>query len=208
MKPAPTKQIQINQHLDQIAKVDVDVKRGLEVLGYPAPRVRPPGFETLLSTVVGQQISTEAANAVMFRVQQLLPEMKAGCLLQLPIGALRQAGLSGRKVEYAEGLARAMMEGRFNPASLTDLNDQLAIESITSLRGFGPWSAEIYLMFCLDRPDVFPAADLALQVALQKLKGLQQRPTPEQARALIQHWAPWHSFGSLFLWHYYRGEPT
>ena len=76
------------------------------------------------------------------------------------------------------------------------------------MRGFGDWSAEIYLMFSLQRSDIFPANDLALQVALQKLKGLAERPGDKQARELIEHWAPWRSAGSLFLWHFYRGAPT
>ena len=93
------------------ANVDGDVKNALAVFGYPAPRIRPAGFETFLSTIVGQQISTEAAKAIMGRIHQLLPNMQAHKLLELPEGALREAGLSGRKVEYAEGLAKAIDEG-------------------------------------------------------------------------------------------------
>ncbi|MDP1466131.1 hypothetical protein Q6331_31010, partial [Klebsiella pneumoniae] len=72
----------------------------------------------------------------------------------------------------------------------------------------GRWSAEIYLMFSLKRSDIFPADDLALLFALGRLKGLSARPTPKQARDLVEHWSPWRSVGSLFLWHYYRGAPT
>jgi DNA-3-methyladenine glycosylase II len=88
------------------------------------------------------------------------------------------------------------------------MDDATAIQAITALRGFGRWSAEIYLMFSLKRADIFPADDLALRVALGRLKGLEQRPTPGQARALVEHWAPWRSVGALFLWHYYRGAPA
>jgi DNA-3-methyladenine glycosylase II len=88
------------------------------------------------------------------------------------------------------------------------MDDAQAIRSITALRGFGDWSAEIYLMFSLQRSDIFPANDLALQIALQRLKGLEQRPDEKQTRSLIEHWSPWRSAGSLFLWHYYRGAPT
>ncbi len=109
---------------------------------------------------------------------------------------------------HTEKLAQAMAEGSFDPSQLETMDDPMAIKAITSLRGFGPWSAEIYLMFSLQRSDIFPADDLALQVALQRLKGLAQRPTPKQAHALIEHWSPWRSAGSLFLWHYYRGAPT
>lgn len=201
-------QAQLNSDINQIAKLDKDVKDVLGTFGYPAPRVRPQGFDTFLSTIVGQQISTEAAAAIMSRIRRILPELTEQALLDLPAGALREAGLSGRKVEYAQGLASEIIKGNFDIQGLTGLSDEAAIESIASIRGFGAWSAEIYLMFCLQRRDIFPSADLALQVSLQKLKKLEHRPSPLQARKLIEHWSPYRSAGSLFLWHYYRGAPT
>jgi len=205
---AKLNQQKIIDDLNKIAEVDGDVKKALPIFGYPAPRIRPAGFETFLSTIVGQQISTGAAKAIMGRIQLLLPIMRAHNLLELPEGALRHAGLSGRKVEYAEGLAKAIVEGTLDVEGLSDQSDKEAIRSITALRGFGEWSAEIYLMFSLRRSDIFPANDLALQVALQKLKGLENRPGDKQAREIIAHWSPWRSAGSLFLWHFYRGAPT
>ena len=201
-------QKQVISDIDNIARIDVDVKRAVGAIGYPRPRIRAQGFETFFSTIVSQQISTEAAAAIMQRVRKLLPRINASSLLDLPENALREAGLSMRKVEYAQGLAQAILDGVFVPGDLPALKNYEAVKAITTLRGFGVWSAEIYLMFSLQRNDVFPADDLALQVALQRLKGLAQRPTPKQARALIEHWSPWRSAGSLFLWHYYRGAPV
>ena len=201
-------QEKIIDDLNAIAQIDIEVKQALAIYGYPAPRIRPAGFETFLSTIVGQQISTEAAAAIMGRIRGLLPDMRAQRLLELPDGALRQAGLSGRKVEYAQGLATAIADGELDVDALAEQSDVEAIGAITALRGFGVWSAEIYLMFSLKRRDIFPANDLALQVALQKLKGLEQRPSEKQAREVIAHWSPWRSAGSLFLWHFYRGAPT
>jgi DNA-3-methyladenine glycosylase II len=201
-------QAKIRRHLDKLAQMDVDLRRGLEQVRYPKPRIRAPGFETLLSTIVSQQISTEAAAAVMRRVRELLPRMEAGELLKLPPGALRAAGLSLRKVEYVEGLAQAMAQGRFDPSRLAAMDDQAAIDAITELRGFGAWSAEIYLMFSLQRSDIFPAGDLALRIALQKLTGIESPLDDKQARALVEPWSPYRSAGSLFLWHYYRGAPA
>ncbi len=201
-------QKQVIIDLDNIAGIDPDVGKAVGSLGYPKPRVRDQGFETFFSIIVGQQISTAAAAAIMLRVRDLLPRLEALSLLNLPEGALREAGLSLRKVEYAQGLANAILDGGFNPGDLPAMKDEAAIKAITALRGFGLWSAEIYLMFCLQRGDIFPADDLALQVALMRLKGLEQRPTAKQARALIEHWSPWRSAGSLFLWHYFLGAPT
>lgn len=201
-------QEQVINDVDSIARVDAEVARALGAIGYPQPRIRAQGFETFFSTMVSQQISTEAAAAIMQRVRKLLPRLDALSLLKLPEGVLREAGLSMRKVEYAQGLARAILDGDFVPGDLAAMENDEVIKAIMALRGFGVWSAEIYLMFSLRRKDIFPADDLALQVSLQRLKGLAQRPTPKQARALIEHWSPWRSAGSLFLWHYYRGAPT
>ena len=201
-------QKQVINDIDRIARVDADVEQAVVNFGYPQPRIRAQGFETFFTTIVGQQISVEAAAAIMQRVRDLLPRLDASSVLKLPEGALRQAGLSMRKVEYAQGLAHAILDGVFNPHDLPALQDEDAVRAITALRGFGVWSAEIYLMFSLQRRDIFPADDLALQVALQRLKGLDERPKEKQARELIRHWSPWRSAGSLFLWHYYRGAPT
>jgi DNA-3-methyladenine glycosylase II len=201
-------QARIKRHLNKLAQIDSDLERGLEQVRYPKPRIRAAGFETLLSAIVSQQISTAAAAAIQQRLRVLLPEMEAEAVLQLPVGALREAGLSQRKVEYAEGLARAMVEGRFDPSMLEAMDDQAAIAAITALRGFGSWSAEIYLMFSLQRSDIFPAGDLALRIALQKLKGIDRPLSEKQARDLVAYWSPYRSAGSLFLWHYYRGAPT
>jgi DNA-3-methyladenine glycosylase II len=198
----------IKQALDELASKDNDVATGLKLVGYPPPRIRPIGFETLFSIIVSQQLSTHAAAAIMGRAKELLPELKPQAVIDLPEGALRKIGLSHRKVEYATGLSEAILNGSFNPEKLEQLDNEAVKNEIIALKGFGPWSAEIYLMFSLQRQDIFPSGDLALLVALQKLKGLNEKPTPQQAQKLIEHWSPWRTTGSLFLWHYYHGAPT
>ncbi len=193
--------------MSALAGVDEDVARALDAIGPPPPRLRPQGFETFLSTIVSQQISKAAAAVIMGRVVKLLPAVSPQALLSVEDQLLRTAGLSLRKVEYAKGLAEAVVSGRFDIDGLAAMSDAEAIAAITALRGFGRWSAEIYLMFSLQRQDIFPADDLALQVALGRLKQLPNKPTAKAARDLIEHWSPWRSVGSLFLWHYYRGAP-
>lgn len=197
----------IEHAMQALAKADPDIARALPLVGAPSPRVRDKGFATFFSTIVSQQLSTGAARAIMGRVNTLLPELHAKAVMDIEGQALRDAGLSWRKVEYAKGLAEAELAGTFSADGLGDLSDEEVIATITQLRGFGRWSAEIYLMFSLKRPDVFPADDLALRVALGRLKGLDDKPTPKQARQMIEHWAPRRSVGSLFLWHYYQGAP-
>ena len=197
----------IEQGMQALADRDRDLAQALGQLGPPPPRIRPAGFETFLATIVSQQISTSAARAILNRVVALLPERSAAALLMVEDEALRAAGLSYRKVDYIKGLARAIVESRFDVDGLTAMSDEQAVAAITALRGFGRWSAEIYLMFSLGRQDIFPADDLALQVALGRLKNLDRKPTPRAARDLVAHWGPWRSVGALFLWHYYQGAP-
>lgn len=198
----------IKKGLDTIAKNDRDVKKALAKFGYPQPRIKPAGLETLVNIIVSQQLSTKAAAAIMQRVRDLLPVMEPAAVLKCPKNSLRAAGLSERKVEYLKGLAKAIQSDELNVEGLKKQDDATAIASISNLYGFGVWSAEIYLMFSLRRKDIFPSNDLALQVALQKLKRLDAKPTPKVARELVAHWAPYRSIGSLFLWHYYQGAPT
>jgi len=191
----------IKTALDALARVDSDVASILITTGYPAPRIRPAGFETFLNTIVSQQISTKAAATIWQRVCDLMTNITPNGLLALDGKQLREAGLSQRKMEYAQGLAKAIVSGQFSHDALAKLDDEQAIEEIIRLRGFGRWSAEIYLIFSLQREDVLPADDLILLTSLQRLKGLSERPTPEVARKSIEHWKPYRSAGSLFLWH-------
>lgn len=204
----PMNHTHIKKALRELSLLDPHIAAAVELVGTPKPRIRPAGFTTLFNTIVSQQISTEAAAAIIKRVHTLVPDLTAKAILNKSDNELRAAGLSYRKIEYAKGLARAIEDQSFPVNRLDKLTDGEAIQEITALRGFGRWSAEIYLMFSLKRRDIFPADDLALQIALQKLKGLSERPTAKQARQLTEHWSPYRSVGSLFLWHYYRGAPN
>ena len=202
------KQSELEAALRELAEQDAQLRDALDVVGMPGSRVRDAGLETLVSIVVSQQISTEAAAAIMNRLRTLLPSMTAQALLDCDAASLRQAGLSVRKVEYCQSLASAVANGSLPVDQLSLMGDEEVIKTITALRGFGRWSAEIYLMFSLGRTDIFPADDLALQIALGRLKQLDNRPTARQCREITETWAPWRSAGAIFLWHYYRGAPT
>lgn len=196
-------QSSINRALNQIATKDLDIKHAIKIWGYPKPRSQAAGFETFVNTIISQQLSAKAAQSIASKVTACLDEMTPECILRKRSSTLRKAGLSERKILYIKGLAKAILSGEFNPDELTSMSDKDAIQAITRLHGFGEWSAEIYLLFSLKRKDIFPANDLAIQIALAKLKGLTQKPSPKLARELVAHWAPRRSAGSLFLWHYY-----
>jgi len=179
-------------------------KKAFIELGMLEARMRSSGFEAFLSTIISQQLSTKVATVIMERVLCLMEEVTPEEFIKIPAQSLREAGISSRKIEYTQGLARAALDGSFDIDGLKSLRDDEAIKAITNLRGLGRWSAEIYMMFSLGRMDVFPADDLGILVGLQLLKELDRRPTPKQAREMVEHWTPWRSIGAIFLWHYYH----
>jgi len=192
------------QAIDQLASIDPDIAATLTRIGYPIPRLRPPGFATLLRIMVGQQVSTKAAAAIWGRLETACdngptPER----LLALNDDDLRTVGLSGRKMEYGRGLANALLDGTFNLDELADLQDEEAISKLCKLRGFGRWSAEIYLLFALSRADSWPADDLAVQIGMQRLKGLETRPDRKTMEALAEPWRPLRGCAAILLWHVY-----
>jgi DNA-3-methyladenine glycosylase II len=193
--------------LEQTAARDPDVAAGLELVGLPPPRLSPPGFGTLLNTIISQQISKQAAGAIRGRIEALNPTGRAEGFAALSDDALRGAGLSRPKIAYARGLADAVVTGALDLDAVARLPDSEAVSAIMSLKGFGRWSAEIYCMFALRREDLFPGEDIALQEAMRRLKDLEARPTAKAARALAEAWSPARSAMAVFLWHYYRGAP-
>ena len=190
--------------LAALAGQDADVARAIARVGHPAPRRRPPGFATLLRIITAQQISTKAAAAIEGRLEAAMgATADPAAYLALDDVTLRACGLSARKVVYGRALAGAIAEGRLALAGFDAVSDDAVIEALTALPGFGRWSAEIYLLFALDRLDVLPADDLALQIGFQRLKRLPARPKAKSFRAMTEGWAPWRGAGAILLWHYY-----
>ena len=174
-------------------------------------RRRDAGFPGLLHSLCGQMISNQAATASWGRLSGLPGALSPDGLLMLSDDALRQAGLSRPKLRHARALAEAFAEGRLSAEALAALSDEAAVAAIAAIPGFGPWTAEVHLLFGLDRPDIFPAGDLALAASLAGLRGLQERPSPQQVRELARAWRPWRSMAARLLWHYWRhvtGRPA
>ena len=185
---------------------------GIEAAAGPLPwRVRPPGFPSLLQAIVAQQISNQAATAIWRRVQAVSGALEPRRLLALADEPLIAAGLSRPKVVHARALASAFLEGRLSDASLAALPDEAAMAAITAVRGLGPWTAEVYLLFALQRPDVFPAGDIAVAGAAAHLLGLPARPGPVALRQLAEAWRPNRALAARLLWHHWRhitGRPS
>ena len=202
--PLPLDADRLRAMLDTLAAGDPDLRRALARVGYPASRQRDPGFATLLRIILAQQVSTASAAAIWRKLEAALQgEVTPARLLALDDVALRAAGFSARKAQYARGLCAGVTTGALDIAGLALLEEEAAIGTLVALRGFGRWSAEIYLLFALGRADVFPADDLAIQIAIQRLRGLPARPGGKLARELAEPWRPYRGAAAVFLWHYY-----
>ena len=119
----------------------------------------------------------------------------------------RAAGLSRQKIAYARGLSEAVLDGQLDPAALARLPDEEVIAQITALKGFGRWSAEMFLLFSLGRPDVWPADDLGIQAGLHKLRNMRARPDRDKTERIGRRWRPWRGAAAIFVWHYYSNAP-
>ena len=164
---------------------------------------RPPdAYGALLRAIVGQQLSTKAARTIYLRVVALFdgttpsPEQ----LLEADEAALRGAGLSGRKVEYVRDLAQHVLDGELELDRLGELEDERVIEEIVAVRGLGQWTAEMFMLFHLERPDVLSGGDLGIRKAVQNEYELAEMPAPAQVLEIGEPWRPHRSLASLYLW--------
>jgi DNA-3-methyladenine glycosylase II len=173
--------------------------------GVPAPRPVDNHLASLLRIVVEQLISLKAAAAIWQRMEQKLSPFAADQILACGEEGLRHLGLTAAKARCCLGLAQAVSTGELNLAVLSALPDEEARSLLLGQRGIGPWTADIYLMTALQRCDVWPAADLALQVAAQSLFEMEQRPDVKAMQTLADDWRPWRSVAALLLWSHYRG---
>ncbi len=194
--------------LDQVAKNDKDIRAALKVVGYPKERRSGrPSYQHLLRIIVGQQVSVKAAAAIYGRVEAALGTVAPEIFLKQSDEELRALGLSRQKVTYGRGLSEAVLEGRLAPAGLARHSDEKVMKELTALKGFGRWSAEMFLMFSLGRPDIWPADDLAVQEAVKRLKGLKARPRQKEMDVIAEPWRPHRGAVAVFLWHFYSNAP-
>jgi DNA-3-methyladenine glycosylase II len=168
----------------------------------PESRTRHP-FAALVRAVVSQQLSGKAAATIHDRVVALvggIDQLQPATLLGVDAGALRGAGLSRQKISYLQDLSAHVLDGRLNLDALEDLTDEDVVAAITAVKGFGRWSAEMFLMFRLNRPDVFPVADLGIVKGIQTLVGMKRRPAPRTMQRIAESWRPYRSVAAWYLW--------
>lgn len=197
---------QLHASLTALARIEPAFARGIERVGLPDARISEPGYATLLRTIVGQQVSIHAARAVWNRLGEALVDIADPARLTAASDEdLRAAGLSRQKTGYARSLAGLVGSGELDLAHLSP-DDEQAIADLTRIKGIGRWSAEIYLLFAEGRPDIWPAGDLAVQIEIGRLLGLDERPSEKQTRELADRWRPHRGAAAIFAWHHYKSD--
>ena len=154
----------------------------------------------LVRALVSQQLSTKAADTIHKRVLQLMPSLSAENILRVSPADLRAAGLSNQKVAYLRDLAERVVDGRLDLSSLPDKSDEEVIEAIMAVKGFGRWSAQMFLMFCLHRPDVLPTGDLGIVKGMQGVLGMKRRPAVRTMERAAQAWQPYRTIACWYVW--------
>ena len=190
--------------MEALAGRDGDFAAAYEVCGLPPVRDGRPGFAGLLSIICAQQVSVHATRAILGRIRKSIRPLTPKNYMTFDAGALRALGLSAQKAKYSRALAEDLLARRLDLKALARMDDHEAIAHITRVKGLGEWSAHMYLMFALNRPDIWPVGDLAVCLAAQKLKRWRKRPTPERMIRLGKPLSPHRSAAARFLWHYYR----
>ena len=164
---------------------------------------RRPGFATLARIMLEQQVSLASASAAYARLKRGLGRVTAESVAAATLSQLQRHGLTRQKAAYCHNLAQLTVTGALDLGRLVHADDAVVRQTLLEIRGIGPWSAEIYLLMALGRPDVWPDGDLALREAARQVKGMRARPTDDRLRRLAQRWRPWRSVAARILWHHY-----
>jgi DNA-3-methyladenine glycosylase II len=189
-----------------LARVDSDLARVVELYGTPPMWAREPGFATLLHIILEQQVSLASAQAAFDRLALRVVPLNPQGFLELNDVELKEIGFSRQKTRYGRVLAEAILSKEIQLEELQDLEEELVRERLTRLKGIGRWSADIYLLMVLLRPDIWPRGDLALISAAKKVKHLPKLPTQEEFDRLAENWRPYRAVAARLLWHNYLSE--
>lgn len=192
---------------DELALIDADLAAIINTYGYPPLWSRPNTFETLVHIILEQQVSLASALSALNKLKERVQELTPARLLLLTDEEMRACYCSRQKTTYIRYLAEALLSGQINLLELEHLsNDEIRAKLIT-LKGIGHWTIDVYLMFVLQRADIFPAGDLAAVNAMKRVKGLPLNTTKEELIELASIWQPYRTVATMLLWHYYLSAP-
>ena len=189
--------------LQVLADRDGDLANILNTLGNPPRWQRKEGFATLIRLILEQQVSLASAKAVFERLGKIVNPLTPENFLSLEDTQLRESGFSRQKTRYGKALASAIANEELDLDQLGKLDNTTIRTQLKQIKGIGDWTVDNYLLMALQRQDVFPRGDLALAIAVQKIKGLKTRPTSAELEAIAENWRPWRAIAARILWHYY-----
>ncbi|WOI54782.1 hypothetical protein [Parvularcula sp. LCG005] len=194
----------LTEALAALRQADPIMARAIDAIGTPVIRHRPPGYAGLFRIIVEQQVSVASARSIMTRCDTRLgSSLKSQQVLDLTEEDLRKCGLSGPKIRYVRAVAEAEQSGQLNLATLKSLNDRDAAAHLTAIKGVGPWTAGIYLLFCDGRPDIWPSGDVALLAAYCAASGMTVKPPMKQFDEGAARFSPYRGIAAHCLWTYY-----
>jgi DNA-3-methyladenine glycosylase II len=194
----------ISDGLDELCVMDPRLARVRAIAGDVPLRLSEPGFQSLVSIVVSQQVSRASADAIFGRLARLIEPLTPQGLLAAESEVFREAGLSRPKIKTLLAISNAVAADGLDLFHLCGLEARDAIGRMTAITGIGPWTAECYLLFSAGHPDIFPARDVALQSAVGHAFGLEPRPGEEALIEIAESWTPWRGVASRLFWSYYR----
>lgn len=191
----------------RLAAQDPDLAVVVKTYGPPPLWAREPGFHTLIHIILEQQVSLAAAKAAYDRLIAATGRLAPEEFLRLKDTDLKAIGFSRQKAGYGRGLAHAVLDGRLGLERLEVLDDAQAKAELVAIKGIGSWTADIYLLMVLRRPDTWPSGDLALAAAVRRVKRMRSQPTPGKLEQIAKAWRPWRAVAARILWHYYLSSP-
>lgn len=183
------------------------MRKAMDTCGRPKSRKRDPGFPTLVRIIIDQQVSVQAGAAIWARLVDNIVEVRPEVVVKVGIPVLRESGLSGAKAKYVLGIAEAIVVGDLDLNSLARCREDTVRARLTALKGIGDWTADIYLMFALGRPDIWPVGDIAIRAAAGHMMGLPERPDAATVMQIGEAWRPYRTVAAVMLWHYYKRTP-
>jgi DNA-3-methyladenine glycosylase II len=196
-----------HQICDELASADPDLAAIFEAYGYPPLWSRPNTFETLVHIILEQQVSLASALSALNKMRERVQEIMPARVLLLTDEEFKACYFSRQKTSYTKYLAEAILSGQINLKKLEQLPDDVVRARLTSLKGIGNWTADVYLMFVLQHANIFPIGDLAAVNALKRVKNLPKETTREEVLVVAERWAPYKTVASMLLWHYYLSAP-
>ena len=197
----------LNDAFKHLIKEEPLFKKVLEDKNYKISLFKKKrGFEGLISLIVEQQLSVASAKAIFNRVKDLIKPFTAKKFIEVKDADLKKAGLSFQKINYCKGIANKIICGDLNLKKLEKKSDAEVIKELVKIKGIGEWTAKCYLLGCLKRIDIWPSSDLGIIVAIQKLKGMEERPKELTIEEIAEPWSPYRSVAALLLWSTYDKE--